>query len=92
MSYISIAERFGIEKGLERGLLQGMQQGLEKGRLEGRAEGESALLLKQLSRKFGSINFTIRNRIKNADAETLLQWGEQLIDAKSIEEIFQDKT
>jgi flagellar biosynthesis/type III secretory pathway protein FliH len=101
MSYISNAERFGIEKGREQGmqvgLLQGMQEGvqkgtligLEKGRREGRAEGESVLLLKQLSRKFGALSLTIRARIENADSETLLRWGEQLIDAKSIEEVFQ---
>jgi flagellar biosynthesis/type III secretory pathway protein FliH len=90
MSYISNAERFGIEKGIEQGLLQGMREGTLIGLEKGLIKGESILLQKQLTRKFGPISFTIRNRIESADAETLLQWGEQLLDAKSIEEIFRD--
>jgi hypothetical protein len=53
-------------------------------------EGESFLLLKLLQCKFGSLNTTIERRIKTADADTLLHWGERLIKANTLDEVFQE--
>jgi len=57
---------------------------------EGRVEGEAAMLLRQLSRKINPPPESARQRIATADAETLLVWGERVMDAKCLEEIWGD--
>ncbi|ACJ18947.1 DUF4351 domain-containing protein [Coxiella burnetii] len=74
MAYISSIERFGIQKGLQ----------------QGRQEGEYALLLRQLQRKFHGVPADYRQKLEKADVETLLKWGERLIDASTLEEVFHD--
>ena len=76
VAYITTAERIGMEKGYE----QGMQQGT--------LEGEKLLLTKQLNRRFAHLSSVYVAKIKSADAETLLVWGEKILDAKTIEDVF----
>ncbi|ABX78006.1 DUF4351 domain-containing protein [Coxiella burnetii] len=102
MPYISTIERFGIQKGIQQGLEQGiqqgiqqglqkgLQQGLQRGLQKGRREGEYTLLLQLLQRKFPDLSTTYREKLDQADAETLLKWGERLLDAKTLEEIFNE--
>jgi hypothetical protein len=61
------------------------QLGMEKGMIR----GESIMLQMLLKRKFGEIQASYRDRIEHADADTLLTWGERLIDAKKVEDIFE---
>jgi predicted transposase YdaD len=51
-------------------------------------EGEAAMLLRLLERKFRPLPEAARQRIATADAETLLLWGERVLDATSLEEIW----
>ncbi|MFM8332294.1 MAG: DUF2887 domain-containing protein [Candidatus Methylumidiphilus sp.] len=51
-------------------------------------EGEATMLLRLLERKFRPLPETARQRIAAADAETLLIWGERLLDAKSLDEVW----
>ncbi len=74
----------------QQGIEEGIQEGIQKGRLEGRLEGEAELLLRQMSRRFGAVDEATHNRIKTADADTLLIWGERILFAQSIEEVFRD--
>ena len=60
------------------------RQGIE----EGRQKGEAALLLRLLELRFGPLNETSGARVRRADAETLLRWGEKVLTAASLEEIF----
>jgi hypothetical protein len=76
-------------EGLEKGLQQGLQQGRKEGLLEGRQEAEAALLLRLLERRFGSLGEDVRSRVRAADAETLLRWGERLLTAESLDEILE---
>ena len=63
---------------------QGLQQGLQQGRKQG-----EAMLLRQLTRKFGpAAAEAYRPRIESADAETLLAWSERILDADTPEDIF----
>ncbi len=78
MAYISTIERMGREAGLIQGVIKGKQ------------EGEATLLIRQLTRKFGNLALNYRQQIEHADTETLLQWGEQLLDAKTLEDVFAD--
>ena len=78
----------GLQAGMQQGLEQGLEQGRNQGRREGRQEGEAAMLLRQLTRKFGAIDESIRARVLGADAEQLLVWGERVLSADTIEEVF----
>jgi predicted transposase/invertase (TIGR01784 family) len=59
-----------------------------EGRQEGRLEGEAAMLLHQLERKFHPLPESARQRVAAADADTLLAWGERLLDANSLDEVW----
>jgi len=60
----------------------------EAGLQEGRREGERRLLLRQLERKFGTIDPAIRRRIEEAEDRQLLAWGESLLTAETLEDVF----
>ena len=72
MAYITTAERIGIEKG----------------RVLGIEQGESALLLRQLTRKFKQVPDNYCEKIQKANSEMLLHWGERIVDRDTLEEIF----
>ena len=55
---------------------------------QGRRQGKSELLLRQAERKFGPLDGRDRARIELADADRLLCWGERLVAARSLEEVF----
>ncbi len=57
-------------------------------RTEGRVEGEKTMLLRLLQRKFGELPGDCLQQIEQADAKTLLEWGDKLITARLLEEIF----
>jgi len=59
-----------------------------EGEAKGKTKGEATLLLKQLERKFHAVPESARKRIEAADAETLLVWGERVLDANSLEEVW----
>ena len=64
------------------------RQGLEKGLERGRKEGESAMLLRLLERRFGPLDEHTRQRVASADAERLLAWGENFVDATTLQDVF----
>jgi predicted transposase/invertase (TIGR01784 family) len=81
-----------IEKGLSsttRETVMTIAQEIErKGWQQGMQQGEYSLLLRQLERKFKQIPEIYYQKLTRADASTLLVWGERLIEAQAIEEIF----
>ena len=72
----------------EEGRLVGLKEGRQKGIEEGRQKGEATLLLRQLERKFGSLDPQTRKRVRSADAESLLAWGERVLTAERLEDVF----
>ena len=68
---------------------EGLKEGLKEGRKEGRKEGESAFLIHVLHAKFGTVPRTVRQQIASADAMTLLKWGERVLTAERMEEVFE---
>jgi predicted transposase/invertase (TIGR01784 family) len=71
------------------------EQGYQRGRQEAmtladqfRGEGEATLLTRQLTRKFGTVSINHQERIKQADTEKLLLWGERVLFAKTLDEVF----
>jgi len=47
-------------------------------------------LLRILDRRFGPLSNAVRERIAATDAETLLVYGERMLDAKGLDDIFAD--
>jgi predicted transposase YdaD len=79
----------GRQKGIQEGRQKGIQEGRQKGIQEGRQEGEAALLLRQLERKFGRLDPQTRKRVRSADAKSLLEWGERILTAERLEDVFE---
>ncbi|HSS79325.1 MAG TPA: Rpn family recombination-promoting nuclease/putative transposase [Thermoanaerobaculia bacterium] len=61
---------------------------LEEGKKEGRREGEVRLLVRQLELKFGPLAPRDRERIDATDSDRLLAWGERILTARSLAEVF----
>jgi predicted transposase YdaD len=66
----------------EKGLQQGLEQGLRA--------GEARLLVRLIGQRFGPLPPAERARIEAADAERLLRWGERVLVARSLDEVFAD--
>lgn len=65
------------------------EEGLREGREEGLQQGEAALLMRQLERRFGPLTTDVRERIAAAGSEQLLNWGDRILTAQSLEQVFQ---
>jgi hypothetical protein len=69
---------------------QWKREGRAEGRAEGRTEGGATMLLRQLELKFGPLPTEFRARIEAADAERLLRWGERVLTAERLDDVFSD--
>lgn len=78
----------GIEEGRKEGRQQGRQEGRKEGRKQGRKEGEILLFLRQLEHKFGPVAEDLRKRVRGAASDQILLWGERLLDAEDLDEVF----
>ena len=76
------------QQAVSEGRQEGIEEGIEKGMEKDRVEGEATLLLRLLERRFGPLPAAIRQRVAAADAETLLAWGERVLDADSLDEVW----
>ncbi|MFZ4115747.1 MAG: hypothetical protein ACOYK6_03365 [Chthoniobacterales bacterium] len=64
-------------------------EGYQKGIQEGRQEGEASLPKRQLHTRFpNQVTKKYLQMIKEADSDKLSYWGENLMRAKNIEEVF----
>jgi predicted transposase YdaD len=57
-----------------------LQEGEQKGRQEGRQEGELALILRQLTRRFGTIPPEVEAQVRRLPLTQLDNLGEALLD------------
>ena len=64
-------------------------EGKKEGLRAGVQKGEAALLNRLLRTKFGSVPRAIQQKIASADARTLLQWGDRVLSATRLEEMFE---
>jgi len=67
---------------------RGLEKGLQQGRQEGRQEGEVAVLTRQIQRRFGIIPAPYAKRMVQANQQTLLQWSEKILEATTLDDIF----
>jgi predicted transposase/invertase (TIGR01784 family) len=77
------------EQGLQEGIQKGLKQGREKGLQEGQKKDEALMLMRLLERKFGPLSDQHRRILEEADAETLLVWGERVLTANCIEDVLE---
>lgn len=80
----------GKQEGKQEGLQEGLQEGVKQGKQEGKQQGEAAELLRLMERRFsGRLTQSHRDRIQQADAETLLRWSDRILDAADPDDVFQ---
>ena len=84
VSYMTTAERIGYEQGVRQGVEQGLRQGEELGI----QKGELGLIRSILESKFSHIPEKYLEVLAKADAATLLNYGNKIIVAKTIDEVF----
>jgi predicted transposase YdaD len=83
VTYVTNAERFGMEKGIEQGIERGIEQGIEQGLEQGIEQGiqrERSLILRQLSRRVGILPSEVRSQLESLTLEQLESLGEALLD------------
>jgi hypothetical protein len=58
--------------------------------MEGRMEGRSAVLLRQLTKRFGPDipGSEVQERLRTAEPEQIDLWAERILDAKTLDEVF----
>jgi hypothetical protein len=69
-----------FKKGIDKGLEQGLEQGLK--------QGQSALLLDQLTERFGSLPAAVTQRVALASLQDLKRWGGRILKAASLDDVF----
>jgi flagellar biosynthesis/type III secretory pathway protein FliH len=79
----------GTQRGVQQGIEQGLQQGVEQGLRQGVEQGEREFLLRLLKCRFGSIPDDLLEKINQANAMTLLLWGEKVLEIKDLSELFE---
>jgi hypothetical protein len=78
----------GRRQGLREGRKQAIEQGIEQGIDQGRAQEARALLERLVRRRFGRLPRSASARIRQADRTTLERWAEQVLTARSIDDVF----
>ena len=61
------------------------QQGIQ----EGIQQGESAMLERLLERRFGPLSAETHARLEKATSDQLAQWADNLLDAATLDDVFQ---
>ena len=69
-------------------MAKGAREGERIGELKGELKGEAKLLLRQLTRRFGDLSAWDREQVDTADMATLEAWGDRILEARSLEEVF----
>ncbi|MEO5332104.1 MAG: DUF4351 domain-containing protein, partial [Magnetococcus sp. YQC-5] len=75
----------------KKGFQDGEQKGRQDGEQKGRKEGEAEMLLKQMRRKFGQTPDWVTEKVKTASLDLLGTWGENVLFANSVDEVFADR-
>ena len=72
----------------QRGWEKGWKKGWKEGWQEGRREGAMKILERVLKRRFGVLSPSVQKRLSKASFEQLAQWGEALLDAQTLKQVF----
>ena len=69
-----------VSQAREEGIHQGVQQGM--------VQGERTALLRQLRRRFRELDVGTEERVANAGVGLLNQWLDNVLDARTLDEVF----
>ncbi|MCE3602676.1 Rpn family recombination-promoting nuclease/putative transposase [Massilia sp. P8910] len=87
-------EELGFQKGSAEGMAKGMEKGKEEGKEEGKAEGQvialRGVLGSLLRNRFGELPAPAAQRIGHATQAELEQWCERILNATSLQALFDD--
>lgn len=83
-----LAER--VEQWTMKWKSSGRQEGMQEGMQKGMQKGESRLLLRQIQKRFGDAPGWAKAKIEKASEAQLQHWAENILDATTLEDIFQD--
>jgi len=72
---------------LEIGRTEGEQTGITKGMIQGTQQGEANMVIRQLSRRCGSLSDALQAKIRSLSIPQLESLGEALLDFKSIQDL-----
>ncbi|MBF0185879.1 MAG: DUF4351 domain-containing protein [Magnetococcales bacterium] len=64
------------------------QEGRQEGWQEGEQKGEAKILARLLIRRFGELPAAVHKKIAVANSDTLERWGDLVLDARSLEDVF----
>jgi hypothetical protein len=68
----------------------GMTEGEAKGEARGEIKGQRIALVNLLKKRFGKLSNTDEAKIKKATSAELEQWILNVLDAKTIDDVFQE--
>ena len=77
-----------IQRARDEGIRQGLDEGIRQGRDEGIRQGRAEVLAWQLRRRFGLLPPDIVARLHKASAAELETWAENVLDAETLDEVF----
>jgi len=75
MQYVMSVERLGEERGMQAGIHQGFLQ------------GEQNLLLRLLTKRFGTLPEQYQQQVSQANTEQLEYWIDQVLTATNLDDI-----
>jgi hypothetical protein len=81
----------GRTEGRNEGRSEGRTEGRSEGRNEGRSEGMAAVLLRQLTRRFGPLAPEVVARLRSASPAQLEAWCERVLDAVDLAAVLADR-
>jgi len=58
------------------------------GEARGELRGAANVVLRLLARRFGAVPDDVERRVRSADADTVQRWGDRVIDAQSLDDVF----
>lgn len=76
------------KRGIKIGRAEGRHEGRQEGRQEGLQAGAAKVLERILYRRFGVLSPTVQKRLAKASPEQLARWGEAVLDAKTLKQVF----
>jgi len=86
--FMTLAEQWR-QDGMQAGRMEGRMEGRMAGRMAGRMEGRHVLLERLLRKRFGpGVTEQVEQKLRTATEEQLDAWGERLLDAASLDEVF----
>ena len=79
------------DEGMRQGRIEGRVEGRVEGEQQGRVEGERTVLERLLQRRFGILSSGIAERLRQASTIELETWAENVLDAETLDEVFEPR-